>query len=197
MIKAYKTRKTSVEVCDFFLKRHSSRALDPDKEISSDVLNACFEAARFSPSCYNNQPWRYLMAKKGSKAFEAILSSMVEFNQLWAKNAQVLIIVITKTLFEHNQKISQTAPFDTGLSCMSFLIQAHHHGLIAHAMAGFSKKALIESFQINPPFEIQCLLAVGYPGDVHLLPEDIKEKEELSMRKNLDEIVCQDLFRFT
>jgi len=196
MINQYQNRKTQVPVSDVFLKRSSSRAFDSTKTIPDDVLMGCFEAARFAPSSYNNQPWRYLYAKKGSEAFEKILSTLIDFNKAWAKDSQVLIVVCAKTVFEHNQKVSSTASLDTGSSYMSFCIEAYHHGLITHPMEGFSKKALSELFSIKAPFEIQCVLACGYKGDIKKLSQELQDKEALTQRKELKEIVSEGVFDF-
>lgn len=103
-MEAFKNRVTEYP-CDVqFLKRISTRAFDSKKQISDDVLMSCFEAARWAPSSYNNQPWRYVYARIGSDSYNLIFSSLIEFNQQWCKNVPILIVITSRQEFEMNQK---------------------------------------------------------------------------------------------
>ncbi len=179
-----------------FLTRVSTRALDPNRKIEKPILMALFEAAKWAPSCYNNQPWRYLFAYKGTQAFEALFSTLIEFNQSWCKNASVLCLVTSRTLFSRNNKESKTASLDTGSSMMSLILEAHTHGLVAHPMEGFSREKAREAFHIPEIFKVEAMIALGYPGETSLLPSDMQEGEKPSSRLSLKEIVFEGAFPF-
>jgi nitroreductase len=180
-----------------FISRVSTRAFDENKQIEHDTLMSCFEAARWAPSSYNNQPWRYCFAKKGSKTYQTIYNTLVEFNQMWCKNVQVLIVICSRKHFSHNNQIAATSSLDTGSSYMSFSLEAHKRGLATHAMEGFNKDKLRNVMNIPDMYNIEAILAVGYPGDISILPKEVQDKETPTARKALKEIVSEDHFIFT
>jgi nitroreductase len=177
-----------------FLTRISSRAFDEHKPLDKSTLMSCFEAARWAPSSYNNQPWRYVYAYRGSKSYELIGNTLVDFNKLWALKASVLVVVISRTLFSHNNKPSSTASLDTGASYMSFSLEAHKRGLMTHAMEGFNHDELRQALHIPEIFKVECLLAVGHPGNIESLSAELKEKESPTQRRSLKEMVFEDHF---
>jgi len=192
----WKNRLTEFPISEFFLTRVSTRALDPTRKIEKPLLMSLFEAAKWAPSCYNNQPWRYLFAYKGSEAFEVLFATLVEFNQSWCKNASVLCLVTSRTLFSRNNKESKTASLDTGSSLMNLILEAHVRGLVAHPMEGFSREKAREAFNIPEIFKVEAMVALGYPGEPSLLPSEMQEGEKPSSRLNLKEIVSEGAFPF-
>ena len=138
-------RKPTYSIHPFILNRWSPRAMSGE-ELTDEELLPLFEAARWAPSSYNNQPWRFLYAKRNTKHWNTFFSLLGEFNQSWCKNAAVLIVVISHQNFEHNNKPSRTHHFDTGAAWENLALEATHRGLVAHGMEGFEyEKARTES----------------------------------------------------
>jgi nitroreductase len=192
----WKNRLAENPVDPEFIARVSTRAFDPNKSIDQKILASCFEAARWAPSCYNNQPWRYLWAKKGSATYQAITDSMIEFNRIWCKNVPILVVICTRKAFIKNAKPSVTASLDTGASYMSLVLQAHKYDLATHAMDGFDREKLRKSLSIPDVYHLEALLALGYPGPLNVIPEEIQSKETPTERMPLSQIVSENDFHF-
>jgi len=189
-----KYRKPEFPVNEFFLNRWSPRALSGE-EISGKELMSLFEAAKWAPSSYNNQPWRFIYAKKNSEHWNALFNLMSEFNKAWAKNASALIVVVSKKTFDNNGKPSVTHSFDSGSAWMSLALQASVKGLVAHGMEGFDYNNAVKELDIPDDFQVEAMIAVGKPGKKESLPESLQEREFPSGRKKLSEIVFEGKFR--
>lgn len=170
---------TSVKIHDLMQSRWSPRAFDPDKPVSHDDLLALLEAARWAASCYNDQPWRFIVCNKHTDAvsWQNALSTLVERNQLWAKNAPILIQSVAMAKFNHNDKPNRWAMYDTGAAAASLCLQATALGLIAHQMGGFDAEKSHELFHIPSDCTPMAMMAVGYQGSIDLLDEDFKATE--------------------
>ena len=155
-----------------------------------------FEAARWAPSSYNNQPWRFVYARRGDKEWEIFFNVLIDFNKTWCKRADTLILVVSKNNFENNNKPSATARFDTGSAWMSLALEAHTRNLIAHGMQGFNYEAIKKDLNIPEGFTVEAMIAIGKQGDKNDLPEDIRAKEVPSTRKSLKDIVSKGNFPF-
>jgi nitroreductase len=158
-------------------KRWSPRAFSSEP-ISGEVLGRVLEAALFAPSASNEQPWRFVVGLKGTPAHEAILDSLVEFNQLWAVLAPVLIVACGKTVA--NAKPDQPNPnfrYDTGQAVAHLSFQAMHEGLFVHQMTGFDPAKAAQNLAIEPPFVPISVIALGYMGSPDQLPEKLKAIE--------------------
>jgi nitroreductase len=188
-------RESSYPILPLFLSRVSYRAFSEDR-LSEDELMSLFEAARWAPSSYNNQPWRFVYARRGEKGWDTLFDVLVEFNKKWCAMADTLVLVISRNNFEHNNKPSVTAHFDTGASWMSLAIEAHSRNIIAHGMQGFDYEAARKALQIPELFTIEAMIAIGKPGKAENLPPEIREKEVPSSRKPLAEIVSKGIFSF-
>ena len=191
----FETRKSDYPIQPLLLSRNSSRAFSSER-LSEEELMSLFEAARWTPSSYNNQPWRFIYARRGEKEWDTLFKVLVEFNQSWAKHADTLILVISRNLFEHNGKPAPTAQFDTGAAWMSFAIEAHARNLVAHGMQGFDYDAIKKALHIPDTFTVEAMIAVGKAGKKEDLPADLREKEALSSRKPLKEIISKGKFSF-
>ncbi|NOT12118.1 MAG: nitroreductase family protein [Methylococcaceae bacterium] len=174
-----KSAKTQVEIHELIQNRWSPRAFDPDKEISQDDLLALLEAARWAPSCFNDQPWRYVVCVKAQTpvSWENALATLVEKNQQWAKNAPVLILSIAMEHFNHNGKPNRWAPYDTGAASLSLTLQATALGLIVHQMGGFDADKARAFFNLPEGCQPMSMMAVGYQADADVLSDDLKEVE--------------------
>lgn len=163
----------------------AERSVDPD-----DLL-ALFEAARWAPSSYNEQPWRWIVARREDEGgFAALLSTLVEGNQAWAQHAPVLAIGVTITRFSRNAKPNRAAEHDLGLAAASLTFEASARGLAVHQMIGILPERVRELYAL--PEEAQPLtgLAIGYAGEAADLPESLRERDLAPRaRKPLAELV--------
>ena len=189
-------RKSTHPIQPFFLTRTSSRAFSEER-LSEDELMSLFEAARWAPSSYNNQPWRFLFARQGDEAWPLFFDALVDFNKKWTANADTLIVAFSRDNFLHNNKPSRTAPFDTGAAWMSLAIEAHLKGFVAHGMEGFNYDLIKKNLQIPDGYTVHAMIAVGKPGPIEKLPEEIRKQEVPSDRRALNEMVLHGVFSFS
>lgn len=168
---------TDHPIHDLLLKRWSPRAF-ASRSIEPEKLRAILEAARWAPSCFNEQPWSFLVATKNDpEEFARMLSCLVEGNQKWAKSAPVLMISVAARNFKRSSQPNRHAFHDVGLATENLLLQATALGLQAHPMAGFSPEKARELYGIPEDSEAVAAIAAGYPGDPQSLPEDLRKKE--------------------
>jgi nitroreductase len=195
MIKGSANRTADHLVDKLFLDRWSPRAMTGEN-ISQEDLMTLFEAARWAPSSYNNQPWRMLYARRDSKHWQTFFDLLVEFNQSWAKNAGALVLFISKTHFDFNGQPAVTHSFDTGASWENFALQGSLKGLVVHGMQGFDYDRARTALNIPEGFQVEAMVAVGKPADPETLPPDLKEKEKPSDRRKLEQTICEGPFCF-
>jgi nitroreductase len=154
----------------------SSRPIEPEK------LRSLFEAARWAASCFNEQPWRYMLATRAEPGqFEKILGLLMERNQQWAKTAWALGFSSGRKTFSHSGKPNRFALHDTGAATANLAIEATALGLRAHFMGGFDTQRARGEFHIPDDFEIGAAFAIGYIDETAPVP--------VRTRKGLDEIV--------
>jgi len=171
------------------VERWSPRAYDPTAEVSTDVLRTILEAARWAPSANNSQPWRFIVARRGSDAFTTVHDALLGFNQAWADSAAVLIVNIAETA-DAEGKPRPWARYDLGQAVAHLTVQAQHEGLHTHQMGGFDAARIAEAFGLADNLEVVSITAIGVLGDVDALPEPLREREVAPrLRKPLDELV--------
>jgi nitroreductase len=188
-------RKANYPVNQLFIKRHSPRAI-ADKPLEKDVLMSLFEAARWAPSSYNNQPWRYVYAFKGSQAWQDLQDFLVPQNRLWTLNAPAVIVALSHNLFSYNNRPSRTHSFDAGSAWVSLALQAADMGLVAHAMEGFDYDGVRSYLAIPDSYTVEAMIVVGYPGNVNDLPSDLQKGDlELTGRMSVEDFAFQDTFK--
>ena len=195
MIKGSEKRKADHPIDDIFLNRWSARAMTGEP-ISEEELMVLFEAARWAPSSYNNQPWRFLYARRDSVHWQTFFGLLVEFNQSWAKNASALVLFISATHFELNGEPSVTHSFDTGAAWENLALQGSLRGLVVHGMQGFDFERARTTLNIPAEFAVEAMAAIGRPADPETLPEKLREKETPSDRRKLDQTICEGPFCF-
>jgi nitroreductase len=178
----------------FFVDRWSPRALSGD-EIDKEDLLIMFEAARWAPSSYNNQPWRMLYARRGTAEWDVFFNLLVEMNQSWARNAGVLVVFVSKTTFDHNGEPSITHAFDTGAAWVQLALQASLRGYVAHGMQGFDYARATRELRIPKGFEVHAMAAIGRPGDPSTLSKELREKEKPSDRRPLERTICEGAWK--
>jgi len=188
-----KTRKSAYGVNHMILNRWSPRSFSGE-DISDQDLFALFEAARWAPSSYNNQPWRFIYAKRNSKHWDTILNLLVDFNKQWCANASALVVIISKKTFDYNGKPSVTHQFDSGAAWENLALQATSQGLITHAMQGFDYERARKDLAIPDEYDVMAMVAIGKKGATEKLLPELQQREAPSDRKPLSEIVMEGKF---
>lgn len=195
VIKGSDIRHPDYPVEDLFLDRWSPRAMSGEA-IADNELKVLFEAARWAPSSYNNQPWRMLYAHRDTPHWPLFFDLLIDFNKAWAKRAAALVLFASKTTFDHNGQPSLTHSFDTGAAWVSFALQGALKGYIVHGMQGFDYARAKTALKIPDGFQVEAMAAVGRPGDSADLPNDLRERERPSDRRKLNKTICEGPFTF-
>lgn len=188
-------RKPENNVHELFINRWSPRAMSGE-EIDEATLKTLLEAARWAPSANNNQPWRFIYARRNTSHWETFFNLLAEGNQIWAKNAAALIVVVSKTTFDSG-KPARTHSYDAGAAWVSLALQGSLHNLVVHGMQGFDYDRAREVLQAPDDYQIEAMIALGHPGQKEDLPAYLQEREFPSSRKNLDEIALEGVFRIS
>jgi len=180
-------------VLPLFHERWSPRSFT-DRDVSPALLAKVFEAARWAASSFNEQPWRFLVGRRGDSAYQKIFASLGEFNQKWAQTAPVLILGAAKTHFSHNGEPNGYAAHDLGAASAYLVLEATALGLRAHQMAGFDHKAARKSFGIPEEYVLGSTIALGYQGEPSALGDEKRIAQETAprTRKALEEIVFSE-----
>jgi nitroreductase len=189
-------RKADHQIQELFLRRWSPRALTGEA-ISHSTLLELFEAARWAPSTYNEQEWRFLYAHRDTPEWPLLFDILAEANQLWCVNAAVLILALSKKTFARNGKPNPVHSVDTGMAVENLMLEAaSRDDLVAHGMAGFDRAKARITLGIPDDYEVECMIAVGRPGDPDLLPPELKARETVSDRKKVEEFIRPGKFAF-
>lgn len=185
-----KLAKPDHPINELFGKRWSPYGFS-DRAVSADDLRSLFEAARWAPSSYNEQPWSYLVAtREDAEGFARVLSCLVEANQAWARSAPVLALGCTSMKFKLNGNPNKVAHHDLGLASANLSLEATARGLFVHQMAGILPDKAREVFRIPEGVEPLTGLAVGYAADPKGLPEQLRDRDLAARtRKPLAEFV--------
>ena len=167
------------EIHPVIASRWSARAIDPHKPVDRGDLLKMLEAARWAPSCFGDEPWRYLIWDKtrDPDGWEQAASILAEKNQRWARNAPILIASLADSQFGHNDKPNRWAQYDTGAATVSLHLQGVELGLVVHQMGGFDKTKLAETFAIPERLTPMAMIAVGHPAPASTLDEDFRDGE--------------------
>lgn len=173
-----KIADTDVAINRIFKERWSPRSF-AEKDIEIDTLKQIFEAARWSPSAFNEQPWRFLVGIKSNndEVYNDILNGLDPWNQEWAKSAAVLVIGLAKQSFSKNGKSNAYADYDLGQAMAHLTMQAQMNGLYVHQMAGILPNHIIEKFKLDDEYQPRVAAAIGYVGDSEALHEKYQEAE--------------------
>jgi nitroreductase len=167
---------TDLPVEDLILRRWSPRAFD-ERMVSDSDLATLFTAASWAASSYNEQPWRFLIGRKGDETWTKIFNCLMPLNQGWTKAAPVLYVAIAKKTFSHSSSPNRVAVHDVGAACATLSLQATALGLHTHGMAGFDPQALRDAFNIPSDYDPISCWAIGYLGDPETLPENYRKLE--------------------
>lgn len=186
-----KIADTEHDILSLIKRRWSPRAFDPNRPIEQEDLEALFEAASWAPSSRNEQPWRYYYAHASDEeGFQKLFNCLTKWNRKWVDNAAVLIAITRKTKFSKNGKPNKVAKHDVGLANSLLVMEALSRDIYAHMMAGYKKEATIETLGLPENEKPVCFMALGYVGELSVLPdENMKDQErEGRDRKDVSEI---------
>jgi nitroreductase len=185
-----KRASTDYPISEVIAERWSPYAFDSRLVPDAD-LRSLFEAARWAPSSYNEQPWSYIVATRdNSEQFQRLLSCLVDANQVWAKAAPVLALGVVSLKFARNAKDNRAAVHDLGLASGNLVLEATARGLFVHQMIGILPDRAREIYGIPEGYETWTGLAIGYRGDPTSLLDPLRERERTPrQRKPLREFV--------
>lgn len=189
-----KTAPAKYTIHPLLADRWSPRAYS-SKEIPVEKIQRLFEAARWAPSSSNDQEWRFIVGFKGDETYKKIFDTLVEFNQLWAGNAPVLVLISGESISNKTGKPSPIFSYDVGQSVAMLSIQATHEGLYVHQMGGFDKKMAKENFELPETVLPLAVMSIGYPGEVSQLHPNLQPMEKSDrVRNNFDTFVFTNKF---
>jgi nitroreductase len=182
------------DILDVFTRRWSPRAF-ADRPVEPEKIRRMLEAARWTMSSYNEQPWRYIVASRHEEpeAYETLLRCLADGNQSWAEHAPVLMMSFYKTTFSRNDRPNRCAPHDVGAASAALTFQATAMDLYVHQMAGIKKDVVREAYDVPEDVEPMAGLAVGYLGTPDMLSDGQRESETRPRsRESLQKFVFGD-----
>ena len=182
------------KVHEIIINRWSPRAMSGET-ITDEELFSLFEAARWAPSSYNNQPWHFIYAKRDTEHWQKLYDLMVSMNQAWAQHAAVLVVILSRIPFEKTGEPSRTHTFDTGAAWENLALQACVNGLVVHGMEGFDYDKAKTALSIPEQYEVEAMCAIGKPGKKEDLSPEMQEREAPSPRKKVEEIISEGVFK--
>ena len=181
-------RKPDHAIEPLFVRRWSPRAMSGEP-LSEEELLTLFEAARWAPSTYNEQEWRFLYARRDTPQWSQFFDLLMEANQVWCQRAAVLVVVLARKVFTHNGKPNPVHVFDAGSAWENLALQATTMGLVAHGMAGFDFEKARISLRVPDHFAVAAMFALGRPGNLADLPLELRERETPSCRRPVRESI--------
>lgn len=188
-------RETDTALNPLFLNRWSPRAFD-GSVMPADDLRTILDAGRWAPSSFNYQPWRFLYATRDDAAnWARFLDLLIPFNAIWAKEASVLLFILSETTMGSPDKPSHSHSFDAGAAWSAVALQSTLIGYHAHGMVGIDMDKTRRELGVPDGFRIEAAVAIGRMGDPASLPEKLQAREEPSNRKPLEEIAYSGNFR--
>lgn len=185
-----RTAVTSEPIHAVLAERWSPRSFDSSVEIPEAKITAALEAARWSASASNSQPWRFIVARRGTAEHATIVENLVGFNQAWAESAQVLIVNLAALSTEDGSPL-RWAEYDLGQAVATLTVQAHHDGLHVHQMGGIDVDGLRNAFAVAATLEPVSVTALGVLGEPGALASDVLREREVAprSRRDLDELL--------
>lgn len=187
------SRKAVYPIEPLILERWSPRAMSGEA-VSHDEFMRLVEAARWAPSSYNSQPWRFIYAHRDTPEWKKLFDLMIPFNQEWAKDAAVLVIMLSLKNFEYDGKPSRTHSFCAGCAWENFALQGWAQGLVVHGLEGFDYDKARIDLHLPDDVEVEAMCVVGKPGAIERLSPALREREIASDRKPATELVFKGVW---
>ena len=175
-------RRPRRPIAALIYRRWSPRAMSGEA-LGDEEIETLFEAARWAPSCFNEQPWRFLFARRDGPHWQDFFELLAEGNRRWAGNAALLVVVVSRRTFEHRDAASPTHSFDTGAAWQCLALQGSALGLVVHGMAGFDYEAARSKLAVPDNYRVEAMIAAGRPGRAEDLDERLRARERPSDRK--------------
>jgi len=185
-----KNASTRYPINELARRRWSGRAYDPDRALTGEQIITLLEAARWAPSCFGDEPWRYIVCNRETNPAARLLAlaTLTDSNRGWASNAPVLILGFAGSVLGRNGKPNRWGQYDTGAASMSLCLQATALGLMAHQMGGFDIDKVRSSFTVPEEFMPMVVLTIGYQLPVDRIPEPLQERETAArLRRPLEQ----------
>ncbi|NGX40076.1 MAG: hypothetical protein KR126chlam1_01416 [Chlamydiae bacterium] len=186
-------RQATYPINSLILNRWSPRSMSGES-MSDEELLPLFEAARWAPSSFNDQPWVILYAKRGTPEWNLFFDLLVEPNKTWVKNASAILVVTSRETFERNGNPSATHSYDTGASWMAMALEGSSRGYVVHGMSGFDYKKARTVLEIPEGYTVEAMAAIGKPAPKEQLPEGLQKIEAPSGRKPLNKVAVHGKF---
>lgn len=168
---------TDVELHPLLATRWSPRGFDTAYEPSDAEVQTLLEAARWAPSCANRQPWRFVVARRGTPTFDRVVRHLAEGNQRWAPRASLLFVAASRNVGDDGESWLPWSHYDTGQAAALLCAQATAMDLVSHQMAGFDAEGMAKEFELPADVEPVAVIAVGRWDAGADLPEDLKARE--------------------
>ena len=188
-------RQAEHPIESIFVRRWSPRAMSGEP-ISEAEMMSLFEAARWAPSTYNEQEWRFLYARRDTAQWPIIFDLLVEGNRPWCGKAALLSVILAHKVFNRNGKPNPVHLFDAGLAFENLALQGTAMGLVVHGMQGFDYEKARTTLAVPEGYAVVAMFAAGRPGDPDQLAADYRKMEVPSPRKQVREIICEGRFAF-
>ncbi|HKT58251.1 MAG TPA: nitroreductase family protein [Microbacterium sp.] len=187
-----RTADTEAPIIDVLAERWSTRIFDATSVIDEAALASALEAARWAPTAANTQPWRVIVARRGSAAHAKVLESLMGFNAAWAGDAAALVVFVAETTRDGEPMI--WAQYDTGQVAAHFTVQAHAAGLSTHQMGGFDRDAISAGFELSADFTPVTVMAIGELGDIRAASEELQQRENAPRERRAvaDSVIVDD-----
>lgn len=175
---------TAVPINDLLARRWSSRAFDVQRGVTPEQVGALVEAARWAPSCFGAEPWRFLQWNRATDAagWQQAFDCLSDNNRKWVKNVPLLFLVCAGATFEHNGKPNRWSQYDAGAAALALVLEATAQGLMAHQMGGFDIAKVRAAFAIPEDFMPMAMIAVGYQAEPEIIDDEETRQKELKPR---------------
>jgi nitroreductase len=187
----YRTADHPIE--SLFVRRWSPRAMSGEP-ITREEMLTLYEAARWAPSTYNEQEWRFLYALRDTPNWAPFFDLLVEGNRVWCQRAAMLVVILAHKVFARNGKPNPVHLFDCGLAFENLALQGSVMGLVVHGMQGFDYDKARRVLAVPDDYAVVAMFAVGRPGDPNDLPAEVREREVPTPRKPVSEIIREGPF---
>lgn len=188
-------RKPDRPIEPLFIRRWSPRAMS-GAALSADDLATLFEAARWAPSTYNEQEWRFLYAHREGPHWTTFFDLLGDGNRAWCHRAGVLVVVLSHKVFARNGKPNPVHTYDAGAAWENLALQGCAMGLVIHGMMGFDYGRAKTALAVPDDYAVEAMIAIGHPGNPDDLPEALRKIETPSARKPVSELVREGPFAF-